>query len=341
MSWLRKKRFWVGLGITAGFLYLVFRQVDLRRLSQALMTADYRWIAPALAVYLFGYWIRAVRWHYLLRSVKPIRARALFPPLILGFTVNNLLPARMGEFVLAYVVGKREGVSKSTVFATVFMQRLYDGLVMVLFAMLVLAVFRMPKVTEPSEFMRLLDRVLDIAAAGFLMAFCLIFAVMTWKEQSSRRLEQAARLLPGRWRDRGRKLVRSFMEGLSVMRSRSDSAGAFALTVLAWSAESAAYFFVLRAFHLALPVYASVMLMAVVNLGIMIPSSPGYIGPFEFFGVGTLKLFGVEASVSLPGILVIHTLVWLPITLWGLYYMWTLKVSFREMESAKGEGVQP
>ncbi len=112
----------------------------------------------------------------------------------------------------------------------------------------------------------------------------------------------------------------------------------FGLTVLAWSAESAAYFFVLRAFGIALPGTAAVMLMAIVNLGIMIPSSPGYIGPFEFFGVGTLLLFGVPKSVSLPAVLVIHTLVWLPITLWGFYYMWTLKLSFQEFESEAKPG---
>jgi len=108
--------------------------------------------------------------------------------------------------------------------------------------------------------------------------------------------------------------------------------------VLAWSGESAAYYFVLQAFGLALPVYAAVMLMAVINLGIMIPSSPGYIGPFEFFGVGTLLLFGVAKSVSLPAILVIHTLVWLPITLWGFYYMWTLKLSLQEFKTQAVKG---
>ncbi len=77
------------------------------------------------------------------------------------------------------------------------------------------------------------------------------------------------------------------------------------------------------------------MMMAIVNLGIMLPSSPGYIGPFEFFGVGTLLLFGVAKSLSLPAVLIIHALVWLPITLWGFYYMWTYKMSFKEIEETK------
>jgi uncharacterized protein (TIRG00374 family) len=129
------------------------------------------------------------------------------------------------------------------------------------------------------------------------------------------------------------KASHSFIEGLSVMRNRRDSLMAFLLSLLAWIGESAAYYFVMRAFGLDLPVYVGVMLMAVINLGIMIPSSPGYIGPFEFFGVGTLLLFGVDKSASLPCILVIHSLVWLPITLWGFYYMWTLKLSLQEFET--------
>lgn len=340
MTVWRTKRFWFGLALTAVFLVLVFRQVDLARLRQALWTAQYIWLLPALAVYLFGYLVRAVRWKALFNAVKPLPWTRLLPPLILGFTVNNLLPARAGEFVGAYVVGKREGVSKSSAFATVVMQRAFDGLVMVLFAIVVLSWFRVPLHAAGGDegFVELMNAIIKITAAIFVLVFFVLFALITWQAASSRVLGRLARLLPGSAGRLAERVLNSFLEGLAVLRHRGDSLAAFGLTVLAWSAESAAYFFVLRAFGIALPGTAAVMLMAIVNLGIMIPSSPGYIGPFEFFGVGTLLLFGVPKSVSLPAVLVIHTLVWLPITLWGFYYMWTLKLSFQEFESEAKPG---
>jgi hypothetical protein len=339
MNLLRKKRFWLGLAVTGLFLYLVLRQLDTQALRLAVVQAQYGWLVPAFVVYIFGYLIRALRWKYLLNTVKPMPWTRLLPPLILGFTVNNILPARAGEFVGAYVVGKREGVSKTSAFATVLMQRVYDGLVMVLFAVLVLTFFKMPAHLAGSEtqFVDMVNLVVKVTAGMFVVLFIALFAIITWQERFSSVFGKAVQYLPQAIAPKVEKLSQSFLGGLSVMRNRRDSLMAFFFSLLAWTGESAAYYFVMRAFGLDLPGYVAVMLMAVINLGIMIPSSPGYIGPFEFFGVGTLLLFGIPKSESLPCILVIHALVWLPITVWGFYYMWTLKLSLQEIEGQTAE----
>jgi glycosyltransferase 2 family protein len=312
----------------------VFRQVDGAALLRALAQAHYLWLLPALVVYLGGYLVRTLRWKFLLRPIKPLPWTRLLPPLILGFTVNNLLPARAGEFVGAYVVGEREGISKTAAFASVVVQRAYDGLVMVLFAVVVLALFRLPAQVQGTDagFVALVEGVTRATAVVFVCLFVFLFAMITWRDLAARVLSWVARLLPQRFSAKVEQVLHSFLDGLAGLHSWRDSVAAFALSVLAWSGESAAYYCVLRAFGLDLPVYAAIMLMAVINLGIMVPSSPGYIGPFEFFGVGTLLLFGVGKAVSLPCVLVIHSLVWLPITLWGFIYLWTLKLSLQDIE---------
>ncbi|MCK5218744.1 flippase-like domain-containing protein [bacterium] len=336
-SIFKRKRFWLGLAITIFFLWMVFRKVDMQVLTNALVQANYIWLVPGLIVYLLGYLVRAVRWKYLMKSIKPLSWQRLYPPLILGFMVNNVLPARAGEFVRAYIVGKREGISKSSVFATVVMQRVYDGLVMVLFAVVVLGFFKLPSSPDNFRFVELVNLIIKLTAVLFVLLFAFFFAMITWKEWFTRVLSRLTKKLPNSLRQPVEHILHSFIDGLSVLRNRRDSLLALGFSVLAWSGESATYYFVLRAFDVVLPLYAAVMLMALVNLGIMLPSSPGYIGPFEFFGVSTLLLFGVDKSVSLPCILVIHAMVWLPITLWGFYYMWTMKLSFREMDAASVE----
>lgn len=330
-SILKSKRFWLGSIITVVFLMLVFRQVDGQALMRALVRADYRWLIPALGVYLAGYWLRAIRWKYLMNAIKPLTWQALFPPLILGFMVNNVLPARAGEFVRAYIVGKREGISKSAVFSTVIMQRIYDGLVMVLFAIVVLSMYHIPRTEMNATFVDVMNMVVKITAVLFVFLFIFLFILITWKDKFLPLLNKMISWLPVKIRPMAEKISHSFIDGFSVLKSKKDSILALVFSIFAWSGETAAYYFVLQAFGLNMPVYAAVMMMAIVNLGIMLPSSPGYIGPFEFFGVGTLLLFGIDKSLSLPCVLVIHTLVWLPITIWGFYYMWTFKMSFKEI----------
>jgi glycosyltransferase 2 family protein len=337
MSLIKKKRFWIGLGITVLFLFLVFRQVEFHSLADALVHAEYWWLLPALIVYLLGYVVRAIRWQYLMSAIKPITWQKLFPPLILGFMVNNVFPARAGEFVRAYVVGKREGISKSSVFATVIMQRAYDGLVMVLFAGVVLYFFELPRTATNGQFVDMVNLVVNLTTVLFVCMFVFLFAVITWKEIAEKLMGKLTRFLPESLRRPVDNIFRSFIEGFSVLKSKRNSLLAFFFSVLAWTGESAAYYFILKAFGLDFPVYVAIMLMAVVNLGIMIPSSPGYVGPFEFFGVGTLMIFQIDKSLALPCVLVIHTMIWLPITLWGFYYMWTMKLSFQEMEAAEKE----
>lgn len=331
---MKQKKFWLGMMITLIFLFLVFRQVDGEELLHALVQADYRWLLPALLVYLTGYWLRAVRWKYLMYAVKPLTWQALFPPLIIGFMVNNVLPARAGEFVRAYLVGKRENVSKSAVFSTVVMQRVYDGLVMVLFAVVVLTLFHIPKTEQNANFVAIMNMVINLTALLFVLVFVGLLVLITWKEKFLPLLNHLIGWLPDKLRPLSERMMLSFIDGFSVLKNKKDSLLALLFSVLAWSGESAAYFFVFKAFGLELPFYAAIMMMAVVNLGIMVPSSPGYIGPFEFFGVGTLLIFGIDKSVSLPCVLIIHSLVWLPITLWGFYYMWTYKLSFKEIEES-------
>ena len=331
MTVLRKKRFWFGLVITAVFLYLVFRQVEIHELADALAAADYPWLVPALGVYLGGYLVRALRWKILLRPITSLPWTRFLPPLMLGFMTNNLLPARAGEFVQAYVLGKREGLSKSSAFATVVMQRTLDGIVMVALALIVFTWFRLPFDHASDDFLQLVEAAIKVTAVLFAAVLAVLFALITWRDRAASLLSRLSRVLPAKWAGRVERILHSFLEGLSVLRHRGDSAFALLLTLGAWLLESAAYGFVLHAFGMDLPYTAAVMLMAVINLGIMVPSSPGYIGPFEFFGVGTLLLFGVAKHVSLPAVLVIHTIVWLPITLWGFYYLWTLRLSFQEI----------
>src|SRR5580692_6322418 len=117
----KQKSTWIGLAFIVVTFYFLFRNLDFKLLLQALMQFQLVWIIPALAIYLLGYVIRGYRWMILLSPIKRCRFSSLFPTLIIGFMMNNILPARLGEFYRAHLNGKKQGISRSASLATIIL----------------------------------------------------------------------------------------------------------------------------------------------------------------------------------------------------------------------------
>src|SRR5438105_3805238 len=116
-------RLWIGLVVSLVCLVLAFRGVDMGAAAALIAGANYWLLLPALAAYFAGVWVRAVRWRYLLRPIKPMPSGRLFPVVVIGYMANDVLPARMGEIARAYVLGRQEGVSSTSVLATIAVER--------------------------------------------------------------------------------------------------------------------------------------------------------------------------------------------------------------------------
>ncbi|MBI4769518.1 MAG: flippase-like domain-containing protein [Chloroflexi bacterium] len=108
-------------------------RLGLNDLSGALAGANYWWLLPGVAVYFVGVWARAWRWHYLLRPLKRIPTGTMFPIVAIGYMGNNIYPARAGELLRAYVLRRKAGVPVSASLATILIERIFDGVVMLMF----------------------------------------------------------------------------------------------------------------------------------------------------------------------------------------------------------------
>ena len=111
-------KFWLGICVSVFFMVLLFRKIDFGQLVIALSSVDYRYIVLSVVFTFISYFLRAVRWRYLLISEKEIPLASLYPATIIGYMANNLLPARLGEFVRAYMLAKREQLETPSVFAS-------------------------------------------------------------------------------------------------------------------------------------------------------------------------------------------------------------------------------
>jgi uncharacterized protein (TIRG00374 family) len=133
---MKRWQFWLGVLISAILMYLALRGLHIADMWQALTAAKYWWLLPGVSVYFFGVWGRAWRWHYLLRPVKPVSTREMFPIVAIGYMGNNIYPARAGELLRAIVLKRRQEVPISASLATIIVERVYDGVIMLAFVFL-------------------------------------------------------------------------------------------------------------------------------------------------------------------------------------------------------------
>ena len=123
----------VGIGISLVFLWLALRGVNPQELWQAVK--DFNWLLaiPFVALTMLSMWVRAWRWRYILLPTADISTRHLWNPLMAGFALNGLLPARLGEFARGYVLAKMDNLPFARIFATIVVERVFDGFTLLLF----------------------------------------------------------------------------------------------------------------------------------------------------------------------------------------------------------------
>jgi uncharacterized protein (TIRG00374 family) len=314
---LRSRRFWLGLLVSAVFIGLLFYRTDPSMVLDALRGANYWWVAPGVVVYLFSVWVRALRYRYIVRSVKPLQTGALFPVLVIGYMANNLLPARAGELVRAYVLGEKHSVPKMAALGTVAVERLFDGLTLLGFlALTVLLLGGEGLLTDLT-----LVSVPIFAAA--LAVFTVALAAPDWTE---RLVARFSRLLPQRFQERVYDLACSFVEGLRSLRHPDAFAWVTVTSVVAWLLEATVYMLVGVGFGLDIGFGYYVMAVGAGNLAITAPSSQGGIGPFEFFVKAVVISAGAAESVAAAYSFAVHAVIIIPATALGLYFLWAMKL---------------
>lgn len=315
---MRHYRRWLflilGFVISGVFLYLALRGLNLREVWLDLRGANYWWLVPGVLVYFVAVWARTWRWHYLLRPIKRIGLTELFPVVVIGYMGNNVYPFRAGEVIRAYVLERNEGVRISASLATIVVERIFDGLVMLIF---VFAALPFAPIPPPFDSIVVWMTVLFFGALAAFIGLAL-------KPALARRIYVAVIdfvLRGGKAREFTLRQADRFMEGLASLRSPRDMAMTLVSSVLIWLTETTKYWFVMHAFPFEVSFFVLMLMTAVVNLATTLPSSPGYVGTFDQPGIAILRAFGVNENVAAAYTLVLHAALWFPITLLGFYYM--------------------
>ena len=320
----------LGLGLSAVLLWLSLRSLDPREIGRALAAANWVWFLPICGLTLVSFWIRAIRWGWLLRSVKPIGVGSLFSATMIGFAANNLLPARLGELVRPWALGSSERISRSSAFATIIVERVVD-----MFCILLLFAFAL--VLHP------FPRMVQDAGLAALAANMLLLALLVAIERNPAHAERTAawveRRAPAGIAPKAASLLRNFAGGLGVFRHGPGLFWVIVHSTLMYVVTALGMQGCMAAFGMHVPWYAGIVMLVVTAFGMMIAPTPGYLGAIQYACVLGLSLFGVDRAVGFSFSLYYHLTQFLPITLVGLIYLGRAGLSLGQVANASREEV--
>ena len=330
---LRSRQVWIGFAISVIFLGLFFYQTDIADIWEAFKEANYAIALASLPVYFAGIWVRTIRWQYLLRPIVRVSTARLYPVVIIGLMANNLIPARAGELVRAYILGEREKVSKDESLGTIAVDRLFDGLTLVPMLLIVVAFvgsseqFPLPAVDWTINLVQLAV-VMSVLFGGALALLVVLAFSLAARNKAD---ELITKLTPERFKSSVEGLAHSFFDGLNALRSPVDMSVAWVMSAISWLLEATMYYLVGIAFGIDVGFEHYLLATAAANLAIAVLASQGGIGPFELVTKQTFIAAGVATGGAEAYAIGLHALVLLPVIVLGLYFLGTMNLSLGEM----------
>jgi glycosyltransferase 2 family protein len=307
----------LAVGLIAWFL----RNADLAGVWREFLRGDW-WLLLVALVFQVVTWVcRAIRWRYLLRPLGNVRFRSAFECTLIGFAAITLLPARAGEVVRPYLLAKREHLSASAAFATIVVERLLDlATVLVLFGAVVVLGRPPEGATNPAIYhaMQVGGAILGV---GGLVGLGILFIVAGHPETLTNVVARLSRFFPERIAHTLAGLAGRFAQGLAIVRQPGRLLVAWLLSFPLWLTISWCIWWGALAFHIHLPFTGSLVLTALLVVGVAVPTPGGIGGYHEMFRIGTTALYGAANDQAVSAAIVMHAISFIPITIAGLAVM--------------------
>jgi len=329
------KKLLAGVGISLCFMVLLFRKIDFDKVLEAFRAMDYRYLLPVVFLTFVSYYLRAVRWKYLLLPIKRTVMANLFPATIIGYMANNILPARLGEFVRAYVLGQKEEIETSAVFATLVVDRLFDGFTVLLILLITFFTVKLPAGMENVQDGLKMGGYVTLGVYLVVLAFLFLL-----KKRTMRTIHVVGVLLrpfPAKVSEKVIPLLGSFISGIRLSSRPSEILILLFTSFAVWATCIWPLHLILQSFNITLPITASMLIMVFLVFAVMVPASPGYVGTYHAACVYGLMAFNISKEQSLSVALVMHGTGFFPVIVAGFYYLWRDKVSLKKISENSGQ----
>lgn len=323
-----------GVAVTLFLLWWVLADVPFGEVLANIRQGNFLLLLASVSVATFGFFIRALRWKILLTPVRENTAlRSRFAAVSIGFMANNILPARMGEFARAYAFSRLEPVTASAALGTVVVERFMDAVILLLFLVVPVLTPGFPAADALAQGSGLVMFRGAIALVFLVLAALMLMALLPTLFLTL--AQRMGRLLPSAVALRLLAALRALLQAMAIMRNPRLLALGFAWSLFFWTWHAVSFWLGMLAFGIDTGFISAIFTEAVVGFGIAIPSAPGFFGTFHWSANFALTtVYGVQETKSLAFAFAYHFGGWIPITLIGLGYAWSLGLSLGDVGHA-------
>jgi len=298
--------------LAAVLLYFTLLGFDWATFWETITTGHYEILLLTIPLASFNYFIRAVRWGTLVSAEKKVPLLSIFWANMVGYLGNAYLPVRAGELIRSAYLGKRSGAGASFVFATALVERLLDVIALVLIGSI--------SALLQSQISSLLAGAIKIMAIVGVIGLAIVI-MMPFQEKMISTL--IARLpLPSKITQKIAAQAARFLVGMRSLHNVRSLGSFILLTAVIWLIDGLGNMIGVRIISQALTLGQSFILLAALGLSSAIPSTPGYLGVYQFVAVNVLVPFGFSRSAALAYILISQVVNYLVISFWGLIGLW-------------------
>jgi glycosyltransferase 2 family protein len=307
------------LALAAGLLYFSLRKVDWAELAVTLSRGNLAFLALACCSLSLSCLARGLRWRVLLSAEKPLPPLMVFWANMTGYLGNSYFPARLGEIIRSVLIGEKGGISKTFALATALTERIMDAVILVTIS--TLALTTLPSL--PPSLTKALSGMAYVGVAGLL-----IILVAPRISGLIQRIINALPL-PAALRQKLCGLALSFLTGAGALQHWGRLAQFLLFSAAIWSLDTVTGLLTASAFGLVLNPAQVIILLAALGIASALPSTPGYVGVYQFVAVTVLVPFGLSEAQAIAFILAYQGVTYIVVTLWGLIGSWKLRGAVR------------
>lgn len=301
-------KIFIGCVISALFIWFIAVNIKWSETLATLKNIQPKVVMGIACLFILFFAIKAIRWSYILQPVSHKNPLQLFPVMMAGVMINATLSVLVGEIIRSVMLGKQFRLSKSSILATIFVERLFD--IMTLLALLASAVM-LTTLEYPAV------RLVILFGIAILL-FLSVIAVALWRAPSLKVLEYTTRWMPEHIREMGLKRISLAIEGLGAFTKPKLISTIFLLSVILWLTMGVANYLAIESVGIQVPFSAAIFVMVINAFALVLPSSPGYLGIFEFGYILGLEAYGIDPSDALAAALVYHLIYLLTVALIGI-----------------------
>jgi uncharacterized protein (TIRG00374 family) len=284
----------LSVAISGVFLWLSIRHTDLTQVWIALKSADYRYLAPYVAILVAIHFMRVIRWGILLEPVGKPGFKRLNSAGAIGFMALVIMPFRLGEFARPLLIAERGKIRRSAAMASVVVERVVDGLAMAL--VLIVALLLSDPATRDQRSIAWVRAGGWAVFAGFLGLLVFLVIAYVQRDFALRVTNRLARPVSRKLADKLCGIIDAFIGGLRLVPDRRKAALFAALTLVYWGSNGFGMAVLARGFGFSLSPAAAFAVLGVLIIGVMIPAGPGMLGTFQGAVIIGMKLFFPDAT---------------------------------------------